>query len=74
MVFLARLILKGPSQAALVAATLAMLGVLLAPFIWLSAAAIALVALVKDDRQALTVMAVLSLPSLCQQQTRAPMT
>ena len=58
MVFLARLILKGPSQAALVAATLAMLGVLLAPFIWLSAAAIALVALVKDDRQALTVMAV----------------
>lgn len=58
MVFLARLILKGPSQAALVAATLAMLGVLLVPAIWLSAAAIALVALVKDGRQALLVMAV----------------
>jgi hypothetical protein len=57
MVFLARLILKGPSQAALVAATLAMLGVLLAPAIWLSAAAIALVALVKDGRQILVVMA-----------------
>jgi len=56
MVFLARLILKGPSQAALVAATLAMLGVLLAPAIWLSAAAIALVALVKDGRQTLVVM------------------
>jgi len=58
MVFLARLILKGPSQAALVAATLAMLGVLFAPGIWLSAAAIALVVLVKDGRQALIVMAV----------------
>ncbi len=58
MVFLARLILKGPSQAALVAATLAMLGVLFAPAIWLSAAAIALVVLVKDGRQALIVMAV----------------
>lgn len=58
MVFLARLILKGPSQAALVAATLAMLGVLLTPAIWLSASAIALVALVKDGRQALLVTAV----------------
>ncbi len=58
MVFLARLILKGPSQAALVAATLAMLGVLFSPAIWLSAAAIALVALVKDRRQVLLVMAV----------------
>ena len=58
MVFLARLILKGPSQAALVAATLAMFGVLLAPAIWLSASAIALVALVKDTRQVLLVMAV----------------
>ena len=58
MVFLAKLILKGPSQAALVAATLAMLGVLLVPAIWLSASAIALVALVKDGRQALQVVAV----------------
>ncbi|MDH5711410.1 MAG: YybS family protein [Gammaproteobacteria bacterium] len=51
MVFLARLILKGPSQAALVAATLAILGILLIPFIWLSGAAVGLVALVKDNRQ-----------------------
>lgn len=58
MVFLARFILKGPSQAALVAATAAMLGVLVAPAIWLSAAAIALVALVKDGRQALIVTAI----------------
>ena len=58
MVFLARLILKGPSQAALVVATLAMLGVLFVPAIWLSAAAIALVALLKDGRQVLMVMAV----------------
>lgn len=58
MVFLARLILKGPSYAALVAATLAILGVLLIPAIWLSAAAIALVALVKDNRQTLFVMSI----------------
>lgn len=58
MVFLARFILKGPSQAALVAATTAMLGVLVAPAIWLSAAAIALVALVKEGRQALVVTAI----------------
>lgn len=58
MVFLARFILKGPSQAALVAATAAMLGVLVAPAIWLSAAAIALVALVKDGWQALIVTAI----------------
>lgn len=58
MVFLARLILKGPSQAALVAATLAILGVLFVPAIWLSAAVIALVTLIKDSRQTLVVMAV----------------
>lgn len=58
MVFLARFILKGPNQAALVAATTAMLGVLVAPAIWLSAAAIALVALVKEGRQALVVTAI----------------
>ena len=56
MVFLARLILKGPSQAALVAATLAILGILLIPFVWLSGAAIGLVALVKDSRQTLLVL------------------
>ena len=64
MVFLARLILKGSSQAALVAATLAILGVLFSPAIWLSAAAIALVALVKDGRQALIVMFVATIGAM----------
>lgn len=56
MVFLARFILKGPNQAALVAATMAMLGVLLAPALWISAAAIALITLVKGYRQGMRVM------------------
>ena len=58
MVFLARLILKGPSQAALVVATLAMLGIMFIPAVWLSAAAISLVALVKDNRQTLFVVVI----------------
>lgn len=58
MVFLARLILKGPGQAALVAATLAILGVMFIPAVWLSAAAITLVALTKDNRQTLFVLAI----------------
>lgn len=64
MVFLARLILKGPSQAALVAATMAMFGVVFMPAVWLSAAAIALVALVKDQRQTLLVLAITTLGSM----------
>lgn len=56
MIFLARFILKGPSQAALVAAAMAILGIMLAPAVWVSAAAIALVTLVKDYRQGLMVM------------------
>ena len=56
MMFLARFILKGPNQAALVAATMAILGILLAPALWLSAAAIALVTLVQDYRQGMKVM------------------
>ena len=56
MVFLARFILKGPNQAALVAATMAMLGVLLAPALWISAAAIALITLAKGYRQGMRVM------------------
>ena len=64
MVFLARLILKGPSQAALVAATLAIVGIVFMPATWLSAAAIALVALVKDQRQTLLVLAITALGSM----------
>lgn len=57
MMYLARFILKGPNQAALVASTLAILGILLAPAVWVSAATIALVTLVKDFRQGMKVMA-----------------
>lgn len=46
MLFLARFILKGPSQAALVAATMAILGLLFPPASWISGAAISLVTLV----------------------------
>lgn len=56
MMFLVRFILKGANQAALVAATTAMLGIILAPAIWVSAAVIALVTLVKDFRQGAVVM------------------
>lgn len=56
MIFLARFILKGSSQASLVAAAMAILGILLAPAIWISAAAIALVTLVQGYRQGLMVM------------------
>jgi len=57
MIFLARFILKRPGQAALVAAAMAMLGIIMVPAIWLSAAAVALVTLVKDYRQGFMVMA-----------------
>lgn len=47
MITLARFISKGPGQAALVAATMAILGLIFMPASWLSAAAIALVVLVQ---------------------------
>lgn len=53
MIFLARFILKGPSQAALVAAALAMLGLMLPPAAWLSGAAVGLVTLVNGYRAGL---------------------
>lgn len=53
MIFLARFILKGPSQAALVAAALAMLGLMLPPAAWMSGAAIGLVTLVNGYRAGL---------------------
>ena len=56
MVFLARFILSGPSQAALIAAAMAILGIIFAPAVWVSAAAIALVTLVKDHRKGAMVM------------------
>ena len=60
MLFLARFILKGQSQAALVAATTAILGLMFPPAAWLSAAAIALVTLVHGVQRGLVAM-VLSL-------------
>jgi len=55
MIFLAKYILKGYSQAGLVAATMAMLGLLLPPVAWISGATVALVTLVKGHRAGLLV-------------------
>ncbi len=61
MLFLARFILKGQSQAALVAATLAILGLILPPAAWISAAAIVLVTLVHGPQRGLITTAMSSL-------------
>lgn len=53
MLFLARFILKGQSQAALVAATMAILGLAVPPAAWISAAAIVLVTLVNGPKSGL---------------------
>ena len=58
MISLARFILKGYSQAALVAASMAMLGLLMPPVAWLSGAAVALVTLVNGHRYGLLVTAI----------------
>ena len=58
MLLLASFILKGPLQAALVVAAMAVLGLLLPPVTWLSAAAIALVTLVNGYKQGLLVSAI----------------
>ena len=58
MISLARFILKGHSRAALVAASMAMLGMLIPPFAWLSGAAVALVTLVGGHRNGLLVTAI----------------
>lgn len=53
MLFLARFILKGQSQAALVAASMAILGLVVPPAAWISAAAIVLVTLVNGPKSGL---------------------
>lgn len=53
MLFLARFILRGQSQAALVAASMAILGLLIPPTAWISAAAIVLVTLVNGPQNGL---------------------
>lgn len=61
MLFLAGFILKGQSQAALVAATLAILGLIFPPAAWISAAAIVLVTLVHGPQRGLVATALASL-------------
>ena len=63
MIFLARFILKGPSQAALIAAAMAIVGILLTPAVWVSAAVIALITLAKDYRKGMMVMGFAALGS-----------
>lgn len=58
MLLLAGFILKGPLQAALVIAAMAVLGLLLPPVTWLSAAAVALVTLVNGYKQGLFTTAI----------------
>ena len=53
MLFLARFVLKGQSQAALVAASMAILGLAVPPAAWVSAAAIVLVTLVNGPKSGL---------------------
>jgi hypothetical protein len=53
VLFLAKFILKGQSQAALVAATMAILGLILPPAAWISAAVIVLVTLVHGPQRGL---------------------
>ena len=57
MLFLASFILRGQSQAALVAATLAILGLIFPPAAWISAAAIVLVTLVHGPQRGLVATA-----------------
>jgi len=61
VLFLARFILKGPSQAALVAASMAILGLAVPPAAWLSAAAIVLVTLVNEPKSGLMTTALSAL-------------
>jgi len=61
VLFLAGFILKGQSQAALVAATLAILGLIFPPAAWISAAAIVLVTLVHGPQRGLVATALSSL-------------
>ncbi len=58
MLFLARFILKGQSQAALVAASMAILGLVVPPAAWISAAAIVLVTLVNGPKSGLITTAI----------------
>ncbi|MDH5424286.1 MAG: DUF2232 domain-containing protein [Gammaproteobacteria bacterium] len=58
---LARFILRGPSQAALVMTTCAMLAILLMPFSWFSAAALILLVLHQDKEVAIRATAIASL-------------
>ncbi len=61
MLFLAKFVLKGQSQAALVVASMAILGLMVPPAAWISAAAIVLVTLVHGQKSGLITTALSSL-------------
>jgi hypothetical protein len=61
VLFLAKFILKGQSQAALVAASMAILGLMVPPAAWISAAAIVLMTLVHGPKSGLITTALSSL-------------
>lgn len=61
MLFLAKFVLKGQSQAALVVASMAVLGLMVPPAAWISAAAIVLVTLVHGQKSGLITTALSSL-------------
>ena len=54
MLFLASFVLKGPSQAALIAATMAVLGLVIPPAAWVGGAAVVLITLVVSPKSGLT--------------------
>lgn len=64
MIALARFILRGPSQAALVMTTSAMLAIIMMPFSWLSAGALTLVVLHQGKEAALRATVIASLAAV----------
>ena len=64
MIALARFVLRGPSQAALVVTTTALLAIILMPFSWISAGALTLVVLHLGHQAAFKIMAIAGLATV----------
>ena len=64
MIALARFVLRGPSQAALVVTTAALLAIILMPFSWISAGALTLVVLHLGHQAAFKIMAIAGLATV----------
>lgn len=64
MIVLARFILRGPSQAALVIASTALLSIILMPFSWISAGALTLVVLHQGKESAIRIIAIAGLATV----------